>query len=364
MKKIGVITFHKAHSYGAQLQAYATVEFLNNQGYVAEIIDYVNSYEQRFQKIFRSDNGKWTGYIINFVKEIILLKKYFAKKAFSQSDKHIPISAKKYTSLADLDTVDYDVVVAGSDQIWNPQITDGIDKAFLLQFGNNVKRISIASSFGSYLLSTEEQAVYRSAFEKFDAISTREIFGKEQIERLTSKPVKLLMDPTFLLDREQWETQLAAKSKYSTLQDKYIVTFFVAPQPSYKEKVRRYAEAMRLPVWSIQPTIVKRVDCDKLILGANINDFVALLQNAALVITDSFHGVALSLNLNKNFISFNNAGNPVRISSLLNLLGLNERLDMPPEEFKAIDYKAIGKKLEAMREDSKGWILNEIGEQI
>lgn len=362
MKSIGVITFHRANSYGAQLQAYATIEFLIQNGYKAEIINYVNPYEQRFQNFFHTDNGTFKGYLINFIKDYVLFKRLYGKRAFSHPEKLMPVSHRSYKSVEDLDAVDYDLLVAGSDQIWNPQITNGVDKVFLLQFGKAKKRVSIASSFGSYTLSDTELDEYRSAFQFIDAISTREEFGKRQIEKLTEKPIKVLMDPTFLIDSTHWKTQIANKSQFADVKEKYILTFFVAPQANYKERVKKYAEALDLPVWSIQSTLIKRVNCDRSILGANIYDFIALLQNAALVITDSFHGVALSLNLQKDFVAFSNVGNPVRVASLLNNLGLGNRLDMEPDQLSRIEYESINEKLEELRVDSKTWVLDALGE--
>jgi hypothetical protein len=359
--RIGVLTYHRSYSYGACLQAYATVAFLNEKGYTAELIDYTNAYEQRFRKLFFTENGKLSGYVSSIIKDVLLRKRHYSKLAFDRPNNDYPISSTKYKSHEDLKKVNYDVLIVGSDQMWNRNISNGLDEAYLLRYGKAKRRISVATSMGSVKLTEEEKMKFKIAFENFTAISTREDYAKEQLQPLTEKPIKVLMDPTFLFSGADWVQRLALKSKtYAVKNDKYILTFFLAADNSYKEKVAGYAKLFGLPVWSIQSTRVKRVDSDRVILGATIEDFVALLMNAELVITDSFHGVALSINLKKNFISIRNAGNPKRVISLLASLRISERLDMKPEDYKPVDYEILDRILEPLRKDSQDWIIDAV----
>lgn len=359
--KIGIITFHKSYSYGACLQAYATVAFLNEMGYEAELIDYTNVYEQRFRKPFYSENGKLSGYVTSIIKDVFLQKKHYQKQAFDRKNEDYPISAEHYTNHEQLARASYDVMIVGSDQVWNGNITGSLDEAFLLRYGKAEKRISVASSMGSAQLTDVEKEKFRDNFKKFTAISVREDFAKNQLEDLTDKQIKLLMDPTFLFTGEDWRRRLAAKSKqYAKPKEKYILTFFLTADQSYKEKVKSYAKYIKLPVWSIQSTKIKRVDSDKVILGATIQDFIALIANAELIITDSFHGAALSINLRKNFVPIRNIGNPVRVVALLDMLGIPERMDMMPRDYKEVDYDALSNRMEPLRKDSQDWIINAI----
>ena len=362
MKKIGVVTFHRSNSYGACLQAYATVEFLNANSYDSELIDYTNNYEQRFTKAIYKEGSHWSSYITAFIKNWLLGKKYYARKAFGNPEKRYPMSSGRYTSLSQMQDLAYDALVVGSDQVWNRHITDGLDKAFLLQFGNARKRISVSSSLGSVDLLEEELSDFREAFAQFSAISVREEYAKQQLQPLTDKPIKILSDPTFLLSKEDWLTRLAAKSKYHNTKEKYILTFFLAADRTYNERVQQYAKQMGLPVWAIQSTVVKRIQCDKKILGATVEDFIALIANAEVIMTDSFHGAALSLNLEKNFVAFKNKGNPIRVMNLLDTLGLSQRMDMTADNYCAVNYTDVNDLLNPIREDSKQWILDAVEE--
>ncbi len=358
MKKIGLVTFHRSNSYGACLQAFATIEFLKDNGYDAEIIDYTNSYEQRFQKLFYSEDGSLSGYVKSLIKDIFLRKRHYSRMAFGQWEKIYPLSKQRYHSKEELRNVSYDALIVGSDQVWNREITKESDDVFLLQFGKTEKRISVASSMGSSILNEEEKVLFKNALETFTSISIREEQGKKQLKPLTDKPIKVLMDPTFFLTGTEWFTKLGSKSQYKDKKEKYILTFFVAPNNTYKEKVQGYADLLNLPVWSIQSTKIKRVNSARCILGATIDDFIALISNAELVITDSFHGAALSLNLGKNFVSIKNVGNPIRVVALLNELGISERLDMKPEDYRDVDYVSVGKELDVLCDDSKRWVIS------
>ena len=362
MKKIGVVTFHRSPSYGACLQAYATVEFLNANGHNSELIDYTNKYEQRFTKVFCKESSHWSSYITTFIKNWLLGKKYYTRKAFCNPEKRYPMSNRRYTDLSQMQDVTYDALVVGSDQVWNRHITDGLDKAFLLQFGNAKQRLSIASSLGSVELTNEELSDFREAFQSFSNISVREQYAKDQLQPLTDREIKVLEDPTFLLSKDMWLEKFAVKSKYYHYKENYILTFFLGADASYGERVQQYANKMGLPVWSIQSTFVKRFPCDKLLSGATVEDFVALFANAALILTDSFHGTAISINLQKDFVSFRYKSNPKRVMYLLDKLGLSDHLDMPADAFRSIDYAAVNSVLGPMREDSRQWILDAIAE--
>ena len=259
-----------------------------------------------------------------------------------------------------MDNVPYDVLVAGSDQVWNPKITDGLDKVFLLQFGHPSKRISIASSMGSKLLDSNEKKQLLQALSLFDAISVREKFACEYLEEDLNKKIKVICDPTFLITRNQWKEYVAKKSRYYDIREKYILTYFVSNEkrkPCNINLVKSYSEKFSMPVWAIQFSSYYSEGVDKKILGASMFDFIALLLGAEIVITDSFHGVALSANLNKNFVAISNTENPVRTQNLLSKIGLLERIDMQVDKYEEIVYSLPNKKIENMRKDAQKWIV-------
>ena len=142
---------------------------------------------------------------------------------------------------------------------------------------------------------------------------------------------------------------------------KYILTYFISTDKRterYKNMVESYSKKLDMPVWAVQFSRAKSTPCDKMILGASISDFINLINNASLVLTDSFHGVAISLNLNVNFVAINNQRNPERVRYLLDEVGLLNRIEMQADEYSKIVYDSVNKKLNSLRTDSQEWILN------
>ena len=212
---------------------------------------------------------------------------------------------------------------------------------------------------GSSPLSENDKEIVRRALRRFSAISVREEFAKQQLEMLTGQNIKVLLDPTFLLTKKEWWERLGSKSRYAHVTEKYILTYFVAPnKEEYHARVAEYAKQLQLPVWTIQYSNYTWKESSKKIIGATLEDFIALISNAELVLTDSFHGNAFSVNLNRNFVAFKHKTNPVRVVSLLEKLGIPERLDMKPEEYCEINYSTVSPRLEALRDDSRTWVLN------
>lgn len=360
MKTIGIMTIHTTYNYGAVLQAYATQAFFRSYGYDAELINYTNQHIQEMLKLSYKQDGRWTGYITTFIRNTLFGRLSYYKKGFSHIDEICKFS-KKYDNKSDLEDASYDVMVAGSDQLWNPLISGELDPVFFLQFGEAKKRISVASSIGSYVLTNSEKEEIRRYLKDFDSISVRESFAKEQLEPLTDKTIKVLMDPTLLLTRKFWSTNIINRSQYRDKKERYIVTYFAGGNKgSHRKIIAEYAEMMKLPVWTIQYSNYTWKESSKKILGATMEDFVALISNADLVITDSFHGVAFSLNMGTNFVALTNTANPVRVKALLEQLEITDRIDMQPQDYLPVNYEKVTPKLQKLQEDSINWVLSAV----
>lgn len=359
--KIGLITFHRSPSYGACLQTFATVRFLQDRNYGIEVIDYNKGSEyKKIYSICFKEGNRALGYATSFIKNVFFGKRRALLNAFGNLNDLYPRSSVQYSNREALSSAVYDVLIVGSDQVWNKKITNGVDEVYLLQFGSADKRISVSSSMGSCELNDSDKEIFRKALSTFSSISVREEFSRRQLMPLTDKDIKLLMDPTFLLTKEEWTSSLVSRSKYAGIKDKYILTFFIHPGDDCRERIGAYAKSMKLPVWSVQMTTPNRFGADKKILGATVPDFLALLANAELVITDSFHGVALSLNLGKNFVAFTNRDNPVRVQHLLEKLQIENRIDMPASKYEPVDYNQVNQLLLPLAQDSRQWVTEQI----
>lgn len=360
-KKIGIITIHTDFNYGAVLQAIATQKVFEINGYDAEIIDYRNIFIDQQSKLMYKQNNKFKGYFITLIRNTVFGRYFYYKKAIKDLDKYRKKTNIRYYSIDDLKDVKYDILVVGSDQLWNPIISNGIDPVFLLNFGQSKKKISLATSMGSYILNESDKKVFKSLLKNFNNISVREKHAIDQLQPLVSQKIEEILDPTLLLDKNIWLDDYAKESKYYDTNEKYILTYFVGGEKSkYKSKVMEYSKKLGLPVWSIQYSNYNWKETDKKILGASVIDFIALIKNANLVLTDSFHGVAFSVNLEKDFVALTNRQNPVRVREFLKKLNLSDRIDMNSDDYHEVNYQKVNKKLIAMRNDSLDWIFKAI----
>lgn len=363
---IGIVTFFKSYNYGVWLQAIATQQFFLKNGYKAHIINYTNVLEDSKTQYAYKEHDKFYGYVTSFIKSILFGKVKYYKRGFAQYlDNYYVLSPQKYHDIEDMQNIEYDVLVAGSDQLWNPETTSGIlDKVFLLQFGKAKKHISIATSIGSTPIDSENGKIISEALESFDAISVREQYAVNELHRFCDFPIKVIMDPTFLLDKNDW-IEIAQTNRNISIDShaKYILTYFISTDKRserYQKIVENYSKKFNLPVWAIQFSCAPSTPCDKIIVGASISDFINLIVDAALIITDSFHGVALSLNLNANFIAVTNKSNPERVRFLLEQVALSDRIEKRPENYTPIDYSIVNEKLNLLKYNSQAWILTAI----
>lgn len=362
MKKVGIMTFHRSDSYGASLQAYATIKAVEQLGYEAELIDYTNSYEQQKHK----SRGHGIKRVLKDIRWQITSRVFqnsrWLDRAFGNKDAFYEncISKDKYHNHDELSKAHYDVLLAGSDQIWNPDITGQIDTAYLLEYGSAEKRVSYASSMGSRTLSEEEKEIFRELLSNFNAIGVREVFAKKELSELTDIPISVVCDPTILVDEAIWN-RMADQVDVRRIIDKprYAIAFFVGGYTKeIMELVQHAKRKVNVPIYNIQKNKRYRFGFDKCLAGITVPEFVTLLKNAEYVITDSFHGVVLSLLLKKSVVPLINRKNPVRVEELLQSVGLKERLNNPDLLNKTIDYKYVDEKLNQMKEYGLSWLNN------
>jgi hypothetical protein len=356
--KIGVITFHHAkNSYGASLQALATIRVLRSIGHEAELINYENRYEQAEIKGNRVPLKRRVSLYLSLITRLYLFGGW--KNPYRHRENHDKmykyITKERYTEIGQMHNLHYDVLLAGSDQIWNPEVTKELDKAFLLKFGQAKKRISYASSMGSYKLNKSDKKEFELALKSFNAISVREEHARGQLLGCTDKNIKVVLDPTLLLNKEMWEDEFKIDNKEYP---PYILTYFVAGNlDSYWNHIESYVEAMQMPIWNIQSHAKKSKHAQRIIYCVPLSKIVSLHRNASLIITDSFHGTAFSINFHKKFVAIKNKKNPVRVANLLELLKLSDRLCIAPQKIlDEIDYMKVDTSLNALRQDSLGWL--------
>lgn len=352
MKKIGIITIHSDLNYGAFLQAFALTTFLNNNSYYTRIIDY--------RKIPNSPR------IYKFPKNIIY-KIYNLPRLFRYRRFIAPLlSNKRYDSLEELQSFneEFDILISGSDQIWNPVCggLNRINSAYFLTFASKdrYKKISYGSSIGSYVYDENEKKQVRKWLNEYSHISTRELSGAIQLESIINKPVKVVLDPTLLLNKDIW-LQYASSVK---IKSKYVLVYYIDELDEVVSYARIIADKLGLKVALITNMAKRHPKVDINIPHCGPAQFLWLFANATYIVTNSFHGTAFAVNFNKDFVSVIKRNSPQRAQTLLKNVGLYERLLTNIDELDKIplnvDFKEANIKLDMLRDDSKSYLLNSI----
>lgn len=373
MKKVGIITFHNSYNCGSMLESYAMQTIVDKIGMNSEIINFSNSGQKELYNIMFKNNS-----IKKFIKNIILFPH---KKRIGNSNFKYEEFKNKYFKLSDsYNVIDelkddlYSTVIAGSDQIWNITIADA-DDAYFLPWVKNARKVAYAPSFGAKQIeknaSDEDIKKYKKYINDFDALSIRENNGKKWIKKLTGKDVPVLLDPTLLLEKKDYEKIEASNAKYK---EKYI--FFYSPgfDSEICKYVKKISEKYNLKVitWSAKHYYIKNVKRFGFELPEyeNPSMYLSLIKNAELVITTSYHGTIFSTIYKKKFITVKNGemyGDDDRVITLLEQLNMMDRLI--PHEFdeefnylEEIDYTEYEKKINELKEKSINYLKNNLGD--
>ena len=353
--KIGIITFINTINFGASLQAYALQETLNKFGNDAEVIRYVNKEIEEKEKNSSKKNISLKTIYKNLIMGKGIKKKILAFQKFEGDN--IVFGDELNNKTVDVVNSKYDLFITGSDQVWNMRITNA-DWNYALSFVNDDrKKISYAPSFGNDVFPDDKKEVMKKYLERFKAISVREKSGKDLINEICNRDAEVVLDPTLLLNKNDWEKRI----KFKPQMNHYILVYFPHNKKKVFDFVYKLKEKTGLPVvyLSISPKIQKEV---KTIYDASPDEFLGWINNADYVVTGSFHGTAFSLNLNKQFY-YEPSGKESRIGNLVNLTGTENRsidnnVDCNIE--KNINYSEVNQKLDEQRDKSLEWLKNAI----
>ena len=358
--KLGILTFHCAHNYGAMIQAYALQEQLRLMGHDSFIIDYHPHY--LVDNCHRSVSFK--SCIGTSFKETVksLLAKIICSSKVAKRYDGFQNFYKMYMKLADYPSEngfsDFDYVVLGSDQIWFDEITENISGPYYGD-GINCKLISYAASSRYEFLTEKQQAEFKRVLSNLSSVGVRELSFAEMLQPLTDKKVHVNLDPTLLATREvfkRFDLQRPIKKKY-------VLTYEVSTHPGVQGMVRAYAKANGLKMISLTGHVNMYTIGRTFDLTATPEKMLAYIKYAECIFTTSFHGTALSLVFEKPFYSVrqNNSADD-RMDSLLKQLGLQRNFIKMNERpiTCSVDYKVINQRLQGLRQDSINYINDSI----
>ena len=362
-KTIGILTFHRAKNYGAVLQAYSLCKFMQKYG-ACEIIDYKNN---SIEEVYYSKKGL-VPFIKKIAKKILRHKSEKAKSiryarfnAFLNNE--INISKKAYNKEnISLCNSKYNVLIVGSDQVWNTQLTN-CDYSYFLDFALDQLKIAYSCSFGNVNILRENSKNISTYLRKFNLITARELEGVDFINNLDSLNASFVCDPVFLSSKEDW-IKLSNKSEMS-FKEPYILVYEVANGTDLIDKALKYAKENKLNVYAINHC-GKQYNYDGIIEISNLGpyDFLNILVKSNVVFTTSFHGMALSLILNKKFtyeLSNDKNNKNSRLVTLAELFSVEDRELQKDNLDKPFNWEQINNIIKKLTEDASKKLNSVLG---
>ncbi len=336
-KTVGIITTFRQANFGSVLQAFSLQYIIDNLGFKSYVIDYryPNSYHYAAGKKHQKKHATIKS-ILRPALVMLGLKRPTKMQTLNQFIAREMNCTKKYATEESLhkNPPIFDIYVSGSDQIWNPNTMFG-DMSYFLDFAVSDCRFSYSSSFSCDSIPAKYEERYRQHLTKFKVISVRENNGCKIVKELTGRnDVQVVLDPTLLLSRDQWDVY-AGKSKLLNLPQKYILFYMLAytydPQDKMTELLSFAQNKYSLPVISVSPKPPgfkgEYVQIEDSHVIGNY-EFLYLVKNAAMVITSSFHGTAFALNFGVPFFALMNgkSNSDDRISTIVEKLSLTSQL--------------------------------------
>lgn len=361
-KSIIVATIIDSFNYGTVMQALATNETLKHYGEVS-FVDYVRkqwTYNGWKEDIFHNVNFSSVTNVIRFFLQIPNRKrgeKIF--RAFVEKNFRL-MSIEDYMRVAS-DYAENTVFCVGSDQTWNAEYNNGLDRIYFLKdvINQNIK-IAYCASFGREKLDDNESKETLEALSGFNAVSVRESSGVEILNQAGYLGATYLFDPVLLCNPEYWEN-LSEKE----VSEPYILLYVLNENKKIYEFAERLAAKtdMRIKIITFDWKTIVPKGFEKVYLPS-INNWLGLFRNSRYIVTDSFHGTCFSLLFNKELYVFDPPKYSVRLNDVLNDFGLQSR-NMSKYSFDEvidIDWVSVNTRIDAYRSASKDFLDKALGD--
>lgn len=354
--RIGILTFHCAHNFGAVLQAFALQSQLQLMGYNnTKIINYRPKYLDRGMPVLHRwmfTKGRAWNTIYRYFKITRKEQKSY-KKYHLFEQKYLSLTEKCETP-NELESIinSFDYLILGSDQIWNEKFNGG-ETVWLGDFKNFRGQIVIyAASAGDQDFSLAWKEKLKRKLPQYKSISVRESLLISKLQNLTDVDIniKTVLDPTLMVEPKIWRNFEKINNK-----ERYILCYQARKSDdvyriAYELSKQLNAKVISVDFWenSFKSGIKNSIVAP--------NEFISLVKNAQCVVTTSFHGTIFSIICNTPFYTLRlNDGADGRVESLLNLLGLERRIINKTSTpiFSGYNYKEINNKLLNIRELSQ-----------
>jgi hypothetical protein len=388
MTRIGILSFPRYFNYGTHLQLYALQKTVSKYGYKPEIIDY-DPYNDSGMK--KSKPGSMTGVIRSTLSSCVLQlsrtldalagKLLLAFGSEFPADRkdlfqcflntELELGSRTYFSSKQLDEnpPECTAFIVGSDQVWHP-VSHYKDSAYYLAFTEPSKRIAYAPSIGLSKIPESSKDWMREQINGIPHLSIREDIGASLVSELTGREAQVVLDPAYLLNADEWER---FGVKHSDATRPYLLCYILESDRYIRDKAVAIAEMydlelVMLPVHKFD--IENKDQRFRRFHDVGPKEFVGLINNAAFVCTDSFHGTSFSIIFNRPFYTFKRYDNPSeaanysRLESILKITGLQDRVmdkhrNVGQHDLE-VDFSYANGQIEKLRQDSLSFLHSSI----
>lgn len=370
-KKVAIMTWHSFNNYGSILQVYALRKKILSLG--AETTDVIQ-YIPRHKRIHILKRFKYQ----NIKPKITAQINTRINKLIKERDNKFEVFRNeqlKFTSKADSPTDlfllndSYDKFVCGSDQIWSPLVFD--ENYFLSFVENDSKKIAYAPSMGvNSIDSFDVKDQIKSLVSKIPHLSIRESHGQNIIKKHAGKDAKVVLDPTLLLTNKEWNKYFNLEN--STLGD-YVLFYALGNNPKHYNIAKIYANKTKVKLIVMPGSCLDYTKKDADVYNASPSEFMELIYNAKMVITDSFHATIFAINFNRPFITLkrfkdNKTSQNSRIYSILEMLKLTHRIYADNLSYflqnPSIDFLEANNILDLKRRESQEFLENALNAEV
>lgn len=371
--KVGILTFHNAHNFGAVLQAYALKTCVKQLGHEVRIVNYRNP---KIQSVYpkylpprftvKDINPKrWKQFIYDTLRGIYGQKEWAKRwNAFEEFiNHHLLENDTKQIEMQDFEDLALDAYLLGSDQIWSSFLMGALDPVYFGAFKRQEKIISYAASLANGMIAEEEEGAFRQLTGNIDILSVREEKLAENLKRITGREVATTVDPTLLLEAKDYEQLLPERMARELPKEPYIFAYFVVEEQPVADCAKALAERLHMPV--IELHCYHMPECSEENQYADLGpaEFLNYIKHAEYVVTNSFHGTVFSILYQRKFFSVYKKNG--RVDNLLGFLGIPERHVENTSQMHAecgIDYAAVHEKLAVYREASIQFLKDSLPE--
>lgn len=345
--RIGILTFHRAYNYGAFLQALALKIVLEQRRHIVSFIDYQDSaHTQSYALIDRNlfqglgIRGKISLIVKGILKAPRQWKRYSKMRKLQR--KYLGLTGHPKSRLDETQDVNLDLIVYGSDQIWRKAGINHhleFDPAYWGEGFEGIRKITYAASMGIIDLSYNDKKFISDHLKLYSNISCREENLLRELTPLTSQKIHHVLDPVFLLSKNNWEKLLKAEGSH-VIKRKYVLVYNLMHSKEVDKLAQRIASERGLEVIEISGAVQPYIFDKNNLQTKDAFEFLNYIRNAKFVVASSFHAIAFSVIFNVNFYAVGMNNNSERVRSLLAISGLGDRLvsDSNLKKIEDVDY--------------------------